>query len=376
MRINMSDNNTKTGLNKLPYETMAETAEKPDLEFLIEGLIPEKGVAMIFGASSVGKSFVTLSLALHLAYGVPWNGVKQEPKNILYVVAEGSAGMKAREAGWMRKNGIQKYTDRFLKITQPVDLVTENGQYLVLIDDAMTREQETGRKTDLVIFDTLSPCMAGADENSTAALSTVVKHAHFIAQTLNCAVLLIHHTGKDETKGARGAYALTCNVDASIYVTRVSDKVLSLENQKMRDDAKQTMAVNIEKILLPNLSRKRTTGEMRSTLVVSEFTGDPIPNDEEGGKETKLALAIAQGIEMNQNWSLFSVCERLKKNGYKISGNAEGYKKLRSYLPEGQPHRVKISDTESRDVTYIVGGRDSKGRLNNEVIRVTKADID
>ena len=46
----------------------------PDPEWLIDGIIPKKAIAQIYGAPNVGKTFVALDIALSIAAGVPWGG--------------------------------------------------------------------------------------------------------------------------------------------------------------------------------------------------------------------------------------------------------------------------------------------------------------
>src|ERR1700730_12619066 len=140
---------------EIRYETMAETYERPDPEYLVEDLIPENAIGVFYGPSGIGKSFVTLSMCLHLAYSLEWRGLRQAPKGILYIVAEGSSGTKLREEAWRVKNKITSFSDHFLKIPHEIDIL-ENMDVQAIIDGAKDRLAQTGIKTDLVVFDTLS----------------------------------------------------------------------------------------------------------------------------------------------------------------------------------------------------------------------------
>lgn len=50
-------------------------------------------------------------------------------------------------------------------------------------------------------------------------MARVLASADMIREELHCTVLIVHHVGKDQQRGPRGASALLCNVETAIYVT-------------------------------------------------------------------------------------------------------------------------------------------------------------
>jgi RecA-family ATPase len=83
------------------------------------------------------------------------------------------------------------------------------------------------------VIDTLARVMAGGDENSTKEMSAFVRNCDLIREATGCTVLLVHHTGKDKTKGSRGSNALLGAVDTELMVE--ANKVWST---KQRDAEK------------------------------------------------------------------------------------------------------------------------------------------
>jgi RecA-family ATPase len=73
----------------------------------------------------------------------------------------------------------------------------------------------------LIVFDTLSRCLAGADENNQKDMSAAVGVCDTLRHQLGCCVLLLHHTTKD---GAveRGSSVLRGAVD-TLLVLKVPD---------------------------------------------------------------------------------------------------------------------------------------------------------
>jgi hypothetical protein len=97
-------------------------------------------------------------------------------------------------------------------------------------------EEETQTKCELIIGDTLARMSAGANENAGEDMGTVLAHAELIRREAKAHVLLIHHSGKDQARGARGWSGLRAAIDTEIEVT--SDETTGLrvaEVTKQRD---------------------------------------------------------------------------------------------------------------------------------------------
>ena len=91
----------------------------------------------------------------------------------------------------------------------------------------------------LVVIDTLSKATSGIDENSNAEMALAIERAYRLANAWNCFVAIVAHTGKDETRGTRGASALKANVDSVLAVRRSGNSrhvSLTIEKQKDADD--------------------------------------------------------------------------------------------------------------------------------------------
>ena len=58
---------------------------RPKKLSLIEGLINEKEIAIFFGKYGQKKSFAAISLAIHVAAGKPWIGLKTIKSPVIYI---------------------------------------------------------------------------------------------------------------------------------------------------------------------------------------------------------------------------------------------------------------------------------------------------
>ena len=77
---------------------------------------------------------------------------------------------------------------------------------------------ERGQRIGLVVIDTLSASMPGADENSGQDMSLVLQSLQNLARRLEVFLIVVAHLGKDETRGIRGWSGLLANADGAIII--------------------------------------------------------------------------------------------------------------------------------------------------------------
>ena len=66
--------------------------DMPPVKWRIHGILPKAGIAVLYGPSGAGKTFVVLWMALALARGIEWHARQVNAYGIFYVAAEGSGG--------------------------------------------------------------------------------------------------------------------------------------------------------------------------------------------------------------------------------------------------------------------------------------------
>lgn len=87
----------------------------------------------------------------------------------------------------------------------------------------------------LVVIDTLARNFAGGVENAAEDMSAFVSNCDHIAKSLQCLVLIVHHSGKVEASGARGSTALLGAVSTEIEIKREQGQPGTLRISKQRD---------------------------------------------------------------------------------------------------------------------------------------------
>lgn len=202
-------------------------------DFVIKHFLPAQSLCSIYGPSGSYKSFLAVSWACHIATGMAWAGKKVAPGAVLYVVGEGGVGVPRRVRAWEMMHGLQ--AENLYLVNRPVFPVRSSEVNEVLLA-ARQVEAECGLPVRMVVIDTLARCFGGNDENDARDMGAFIEGCDVIKQKTGATVLVVHHSGKDEAKGARGSSSFRAALDAEFNVKREGEGgALILSCTKMKD---------------------------------------------------------------------------------------------------------------------------------------------
>lgn len=213
-----------------PLHDYADNVQDPT--WLIPGLLPAHGIGMMYGESGSFKSFLALDMALSLAFGIPgqWNAPPVK-NDVLFLAGEGPvATAKKRWPAWMEWQNIEFRNDHRFFIMPTVPLYTDSTAW----ENVKLDLSDLKGKPSLIVIDTMTRLITGLDENSAKDASMVTKFMEQLARYYECFVLAIHHTGKDQNKGARGSSAFYANMD-TVISTRLKQGGTELRVKKQKD---------------------------------------------------------------------------------------------------------------------------------------------
>lgn len=202
---------------------------------LVKGLVYEGELVVPYGAPGSGKTFVVLNLALAIASGAPtWAGRKATGGQVVYVAGEGTRGILNRIRAWAlhRPEGERPALDSLagrLRVFEGAPQFLDETSWRAFRDELLGAVPSPR----LVVFDTLSRCLAGKDENSAEFMTMAIGRADELRQLAGAAVLLVHHTGKDGQK-ERGSSALRGAADVMFKVDR-DDRLVTAEFDKLKE---------------------------------------------------------------------------------------------------------------------------------------------
>ncbi len=201
---------------RIRFVSSLDILQRPSQQWLLPALLPRDALVLVYGLSGGFKSFLVMAWALAIGTGTPWLGRVPTRAPVAYIAAEGGYGLKKRLRAWMTWHDWQDAGELGVKwYDQP--LAMQEPAHLAELLTALREDFE--QPPALVVVDTLSRCAAGADEDSNTDMARVLAAADIIREQFHCTILLVHHVGKDQQKGPRGASALLCNVEAAISVT-------------------------------------------------------------------------------------------------------------------------------------------------------------
>lgn len=176
---------------------------------VIPGLLNEGESGSLIAQAGVGKSLLTLEVAVALSLGLPVLGEPANaPINVMYIDLENS---EAELADRLRSMGIAPHllNDRLSYASFP-DLpplnTVEGGRVLALAAEAFNPQ--------LIVLDTISR-LIGGNEDSAETWQSFYRYAMVPLKRQNRTVLRLDHQGHDSSKGARGSSAKRDDVDVA-----------------------------------------------------------------------------------------------------------------------------------------------------------------
>ena len=191
-----------------------ELRDLPPLAWRVRGVLPAVGLAGLYGPSASGKSFLAFDMAAAIAEGRRWFDCRVEAAPVVYAALEGEGGFKLRAQAWEVSRG-RALPDGLSMVLQPFKLTEpQDVKDLAAVVPAGA----------VVFLDTLNRAAPTADENSSKDMGEILSAAKQLQSLINGLVVLVHHTGKDSTKGLRGHSSLFAALDAAVEVSRDGDR--------------------------------------------------------------------------------------------------------------------------------------------------------
>lgn len=195
-----------------------DTVEPSSLFWIVKGLWTASGVAFVAGPSMSGKTFWVLDAIARICRGEPVMGRKSKASGAIYIAAEDAAGVRNRIVGLRSRigslDGALQVIPQAPNLTDPEDVEALEEA----LEDARLELERKGHRLGVLVIDTMSASIPGADENNSKDMSPVLTALQGVSRKLGCLVLVVAHTGKDETRGLRGWSGLLGNADGLVML--------------------------------------------------------------------------------------------------------------------------------------------------------------
>lgn len=216
--------------------------------YLIKGVLGAGTMSVVYGPSNSGKTFFAIDLAMHIASSSEWRGLRVNGAAVLYLAAEGGKGVANRVAAIRKQWGLCGVP--FALRRAGMDLLTREADLKTIIDMAKEVREKSGMDGMLIVIDTLSRVMAGGDENSASDMTALIRNIDLIRESTGAHIMLVHHTGKDTARGARGHSSLRAATDTEIEVMNDDGNRAAVVTKQRDYQGGETFAFNLKSVHL------------------------------------------------------------------------------------------------------------------------------
>ena len=201
-----------------------DTIKDEPVHWVIDNVLPEKGFAALYGPPGSYKSFIALDIAEAVATGRQWMGNQiSSPGAVLYIAGEGHGGIGARikacKINHQTQDGAQIYVIRY-----QLNLRSSADDFNLLMESIDALLDRTGIELRLVQIDTLARAFGGGNENDSQDMGAFIHNCGRLQRKLDCALMVLHHSGKDATKGLRGHSSLLGAVDTQLELQKLASE--------------------------------------------------------------------------------------------------------------------------------------------------------
>ncbi len=231
--------------------------------WLVDGVLPEQGLIALYGPPANGKSFIALDMALSIASGMPWQGHSVQKGYVVYISAEGGAGLGKRVGAWLTHKQILPADYKHLLLNFVVSAIRIHPESEDLGEILAQTVNESGYQELLasvldpdesspplfIIVDTLARCFEG-DENQQEDMGAFIRGLDYLRESHTATVLVVHHTNKGQTD-MRGSSAFEGACDTIISAMKEKKgPAITVECEKQKD-AESFPDASFELVVIP-----------------------------------------------------------------------------------------------------------------------------
>lgn len=252
-------------------------------------LLPQRGVALLTGASQSGKTFILMHLARSLATGKKFFGIEPDDTGgSIILTGEGRRSVKARMAALDEP-------EKLPIVSGDINNLSATGALEALASDLKDKmaamQAEFGLPVRMVAIDTLSASGLLRDENDNSEAGVAMKALSVLSDMIGALVVLTHHPPKEGT-GQRGAGAIFNDVDVVLEVVREkAGAIRELRVTKARDAQQRSLGMFT---LIP----RELGRDSRDRAVTSCYVSDAPPGERDVTRVPRHVDMLIECVEM------------------------------------------------------------------------------
>lgn len=259
-------NETDKTYKPFKIESWQSVKDEP-VNWLIQDVIPEMSFVALYGPPASYKSFIAMDIAECIASGRPWLGKEINGTGpVLYIAGEGHGGIGARIAAIKQHHNTPDAAEVYVVRSQ-INLRSSVDDFTALIVAIDELVETLGKDLRMIVIDTLARAFGGGNENSSDDMGAFIQATGKIQNRYRCSLMVLHHAGKDTTKGLRGHSSLLGAVDTQMEIMRFPETMKGLILMSKQKDGQDGQRYGFEAISV-DIDRSDLGLENGSSLVI------------------------------------------------------------------------------------------------------------
>jgi hypothetical protein len=191
---------------------------------IVQNRIVEASIVLLVAPPNVGKTLYALYLANIIARaGSYLNTLYTQKRDVLYISTEDFQGVVRRDANLSRlypdAAGITHADGSNLRFIDYETGKASKEAFAAVEALVKLKHEACGGTLGLVVLDVVAGCFGGNENESTHVNEFLKTFRARLVQKYGVTLLLIHHTGKDISKGGRGSSHWQAEVDSMITLS-------------------------------------------------------------------------------------------------------------------------------------------------------------
>ena len=278
------------------FETIpvAQFASLADCEWIIKDTLPKAELAVIYGEPGCGKTFLALDACMSIARGIEWEHQRTTQGRVVYICAEGLNGFKKRTLAYLIHHQL-------IGQNIPFDVVADAPDFLTDFDAPLVADSilKTGA-VSVIVVDTFSRVMPGGNENSGEDMGHAIQQCKALHKLTGAIIILIHHSGKDAARGARGWSGLLGACDTEIEVRKIGKSHKAKITKQKDGEMGHEWGFDLKVV---ELGTSDISGDLITTCVYQSTDSVPLEEkkDRKLGGNQKIVYEAFSFFELNAN---------------------------------------------------------------------------
>lgn len=250
----------------LPLTYFDDCGQYIQKDSVIKGVITIRETSAWIAPPGAGKSALLTEISVACAAGIDWHGHKTRRRcGVVIFALERADLFKRRLQVYRQRDGLSGLP--IAVADQVVDILDPRSVDLI-VNTVKAAAERFGCDVGLVGIDTYAKAIAaaGGDEDKARDQNRAAAHLRMVHSRIQTHIALVGHTGKDESRGARGSNAHVGDVDIMVQIS--GDTVKRADVIKGNDSAQgELVSFRLEAY---ELGRDEDGDPITTSIVVGE----------------------------------------------------------------------------------------------------------